>query len=483
MTEEKSGAQISQKAFIQSLVILLVFMIFAGILTRIVPAGEFARIEIDGREVVDPESFSYVDAVNIPVWRWFTAPIEVLGGEDSLTIIVIILFLLMVGAAFAVLDKSGILQAALGKIVKKYGDQKYLLLLIITFFFMALGAFFGIFEEVVPLVPLMIALAYSLGWDTLTGLGMSILATNMGFSAAITNPFTIGVAQKLAELPLFSGAWFRIIIFIVMYAILAIFLTSYAKKIEKDPKASPVYEEDEKGKRHYGKFLVDNLVQNADTTKAIRWIAVFIVLILATLFAAPFVEIISFAALPLVGILFLVGGIGAGFLSGTPSKTVWQAAKEGALGIAPAIPLILMASSIKFIIAQGQVIDTMLHSLASVFTQTSPVLAALLVYVLALVIEIFIASGSAKAFLIIPIILPLADLVDVTRQVAVTAYCFGDGFSNLAYPTNPVLLIVLGLTVVTYGKWMKWLLKLWVWVFIATIAFLALGVMIGYGPF
>ena len=483
MTEEKSGAQISQKAFIQSLVILLVFMIFAGILTRIVPAGEFARLEIDGREVVDPASFSYVDAADYPVWRWFTAPVEVLGGEDSLTIIVIIVFLLMVGAAFAVLDKSGILQAALGKIVKKYGDPKYLLLLIVSFFFMALGAFFGIFEEVVPLVPLMIALSYSLGWDTLVGLGMSILATNMGFSAAITNPFTIGVAQKLADLPLFSGAWLRIIIFIVMYAILAIFLTRYAKKIEKDPTASPVYEEDQQGKSHYGKFLVDKLTKNPDTTKAIRWIAVFLVLILATLFAAPFVEFISFIALPLVGILFLVGGMGAGFLSGTPSRTIYQAAKEGALGIAPAIPLILMASSIKFIIAQGQVIDTMLHSLANVFTQTSPVLAALLVYLLALVIEIFIASGSAKAFLIIPIILPLADLVDVTRQVAVTAYCFGDGFSNLAYPTNPVLLIVLGLTVVTYGKWMKWLLKLWVWVFIATVAFLALGVMIGYGPF
>ncbi len=483
MHQEKSGAQISQKAFIQSLVILLVFMIFAGILTRVIPAGEFARIEIDGREVVDPASFTYVDAPNYPVWRWFTAPIEVLGGEDNLTIIVIILFLLMVGAAFAVLDKSGILQAALGKIVKKYGGQKYLLLLIISFFFMALGAFFGIFEEVVPLVPIMIALSYSLGWDTLVGLGMSILATNMGFSAAITNPFTIGVAQKLAELPLFSGAGFRILIFIVMYAILAIFLTRYAKRIEKDPTASPVYEEDQKGKQHYDKFLVESLAQNVNTGKAIRWIVIFIVLILATLFVAPFVDFISFIALPLVGILFLVGGVGAGFLSGTPSKTVWGAAKEGALGIAPAIPLILMASSIKFIIAQGLVIDTLLHSLAGVFTQTSPVFAALLVYVLALVIEIFIASGSAKAFLIIPIVLPLADLVGVTRQVAVTAYCFGDGFSNLAYPTNPVLLIVLGLTVVTYAKWMKWLLKLWGWVLIATVVFLAIGVMIGYGPF
>jgi uncharacterized ion transporter superfamily protein YfcC len=480
---EKSGAQISQKAFIQSLVILLIFMIFAGILTRVVPAGEFARIEVDGREIVQPDSFTLTKSVDYPIWRWFTAPIEVLGGEDNLTIIVIILFLLMVGAAFAVLDKSGILQAALGNVVKKYGDQKYTLLLVISFFFMALGAFFGIFEEVVPLVPIMIALSYSLGWDTLTGLGMSILATNMGFSAAITNPFTIGVAQKLAGLPLFSGAWLRIIIFIVMYAVLAIFLTRYAKKIEKDPTASPVYEEDLKGKSNYDKFQIDTLASNPNHNKAIRWIIIFVVLILGTLFAAPFVDFISFIALPLVGILFLVGGMGAGFLSGTPSKTIWQAAKEGALGIAPAIPLILMASSIKYIIAQGGVIDTMLHTLANVFTQTSPILAVLLVYLLALVIEIFIASGSAKAFLIIPILLPLSDLVEVTRQVTVTAYCFGDGFSNLAYPTNPVLLIVLGLTVVTYGKWMKWLLKLWVWVFAVTIFFLALGVMIGYGPF
>ncbi|MBT3314091.1 MAG: YfcC family protein [Anaerolineae bacterium] len=481
---EKSGAQISQKAFVQSLVILLIFMIFAGTLTRVIPAGKFARIEVDGREIVQPDSFAFTDRADYPIWRWFTAPMEVLGGEDSLTIIVIILFLLMVGAAFAVLDKSGILQAALSNVVKKYGDQKYTLLLVISFFFMALGAFFGIFEEVVPLVPIMIALSYSLGWDTLTGLGMSILATNMGFSAAITNPFTIGVAQKLAGLPLFSGAWFRIIIFIVMYAILAIFLTRYAKKIEKDPKASPVYEEDLKSKSQYDNFQLDNLAtDNPNLKKAIRWIVIFIVLILTTLFTAPFVEIISFAALPLVGILFLFGGMGAGFLSGTEKKTVWAAAKEGALGIAPAIPLILMASSIKYIIAQGGVIDTMLFKLANVFTQTSPILAALLVYVLALVIEIFIASGSAKAFLIIPILLPLADLVDVTRQVAVTAYCFGDGFSNLAYPTNPVLLIVLGLTVVTYGKWMKWLLKLWIWVFAATVIFLGIGVMIGYGPF
>lgn len=121
---------------------------------------------------------------------------------------------LAVGASFAVLDRSGILRLAIARIVQRFGARKYLLLLAISFVFMLIGALFGIFEEVVPLVPIMLALSYFLGWDSLVGLGMSILATNMGFSAAITNPFTIGVAQKIAGLPLFSGAWLRVLVFI-----------------------------------------------------------------------------------------------------------------------------------------------------------------------------------------------------------------------------------------------------------------------------
>jgi uncharacterized ion transporter superfamily protein YfcC len=235
--EEKSGAQISKKAFVQSLLILLSLMIVAGVLTLIVPTGRYARESIDGRDVIDPDSFQFTERPDYPVWRWFTAPVEVLGGSDGLIIIVIIVFLLMVGSAFAALDKSGILKATVARAVRAFGGRKYLLLSIISLLFMLVGAFFGIFEEVVPLVPLMIALSYSLGWDSLTGLGMSILATNMGFSAAVMNPFTIGVAQELAELPLFSGAWFRIPILVVVYAVLVLFLVRHARSVERDPQA------------------------------------------------------------------------------------------------------------------------------------------------------------------------------------------------------------------------------------------------------
>jgi uncharacterized ion transporter superfamily protein YfcC len=238
--QEKSGARISQKAFIQAAVILFALMMVAGILTRIIPAGEYERVEVAGREVIVPGSFTYIESPDYPVWRWFTAPLEVLVSADSTTVIAIILFILLVGVAFAVMDRSGVLNHAIGLIVQRYGGRKYTLLLIITFFFMALGGFFGIFEEVIPLVPIMIALAYSLGWDSMVGLGMSVLATNVGFSMAIFNPFTIGVAHKIAGLPLFSGAGLRLILFIGVYAMLAVFLNRYARKIDKNMQASPV---------------------------------------------------------------------------------------------------------------------------------------------------------------------------------------------------------------------------------------------------
>jgi uncharacterized ion transporter superfamily protein YfcC len=142
-----------------------------------------------------------------------------------------------------------------------------------------------------------------------------------------------------------------------------------------------------------------------------------------------------------------------------------------------------MAASIKFIVVQGGIMDTILHGAVGAISQADPFVAAIIIYFLALFIELFVASGSAKAFLMMPILLPIADLVGVTRQVAVTAYCFGDGFSNLAYPTNPVLLICLGLTVVSYPRWLKWTAKLWFWVLLVTLAFLGIAVAIRFGPF
>ncbi len=482
--EEKAGAQISRKAFIQSFLILLALMLAAGLLTRLVPAGKYTRVMSGGREVLDPQSFQYATRPDYPIWRWLTAPLEVLAGPDNVTIIIIILFILLVGASFALLDKSGIMKAAVGRIVRRFEGRKYLLLLMFSFFFMFLGAFFGIFEEVVPLIPVMITLSFLLGWDTLTGLGMSILATNMGFSAAITNPFTIGLAQGLGKLPLFSGTWLRIPVFLIIYTLFAIFLVGYAKRVERVPESSPVFAEDQSARKRYDREAILALeTSDPRMGRAMTWFAVSLVLIISVFIAAPFVPAVSSLSLPLVGLLFFVAGLGASLLSGASAKTMLRGAAEGIGGIAPGIPLILMAASVKYIVAQGGIMDTILHSAAGIFSGEGTFLAALMVLVIALVLEVFVSSASAKVFLMLPILFPLGDLVGLTRQTIVLAYCFGDGFTNMIYPTNAVLLISLGLASVSYNKWLKWSLKLWAWVLPVVLVFLAIAVVVHYGPF
>jgi uncharacterized ion transporter superfamily protein YfcC len=348
---------------------------------------------------------------------------------------------------------------------------------------MALGGFFGILEEAVPLVPIIIALSFSLGWDTLTGLGISILATNVGFSTAIFNFFTIGTAQRLADLPLFSGWGPRLVLFLVVYAILAVFLVRHAKKVERKPETSSVYKEDQAERAKFGAFRLDAATANDPRMKrAAIFMGVFFVLILASVMILSWVESLNDLAMPLSGLLFVIGGIGAALIAGV-GRNAWKAILDGFLGIAPAIPLLMMAASVRHIIASGGILDTLLHWAANIFSGTSPFLSALIIYGLTLVLELFVTSGSAKALLVIPILMPLADLVGVNRQIAVSAYTFGDGFSNLVYPTNALLLITLSLTVVPYHKWFKWVLRLWPWVILATVAFLAVAVAINYGPF
>ncbi len=466
---EQTEAQIGRRSFIQSLIILAVLMLLAGLLTRLVPAGSYARITRDGRTLIDPDTFRFIERPHYPIWRWITAPIEVLWSQDGLIVVIIIVFLLMVGAAVAALNRSGILRALVERVARRFRSRKYVLLWVISLLFMLVGAFLGIFEEVVPLVPLMVALAYTMGWDVLVGLGMSVLAANMGFSAAVMNPFSIGVAQKIAGLPPFSGAWLRILFFIAVYLIFAWFLTDYARRVERRQAAASAPPLDSP--------------QTALPGRAMVWFGVFVGLIVLILVGGPILPALSDIALPLVGLLFLIGGAGAARLAGMRGRALWTALVQGAANMAPGIPLILMAVSVKHIVVQGGIMDTLLHTAAAVFVDAGPFWAAMLVYVLALGIEFFVGSASAKAFLIMPILLPLADLVGVTRQVAVTAYCFGDGFSNLAYPSNPVLLIVLGLTAVSYGQWMHWTWKLWAAVMILSVAFLGLATAVGYGPF
>lgn len=490
MQDEELSIKIGKKTFITAVVILAALMMLAGILTQVVPAGSYERVVQEGREVIDPGSFHSIPKADYPVWRWITAPVEVLGGPDGPMVIVIILFIMFVVGAFSLLEGSGVLKAIIYMIVQRFEKRKYLLMSIIVLLFMALGAILGTFEENIALVPIVIALAYSLGWDSLTGLGMSILASCFGFAAAITNPFSIAITQKIAGLPLYSGAAFRIVIFICFFILLDIFLIRYSKKIEKNPQLSPIYKEDSALRAKYSsvyaaeKEMSDYSVKDKKRmNRAIMCFSIFMIFIIASILASTLISEMSDYVMPVIGILFLAGGIISATMAGIDWETGWKTFYKSVIGILPGVVLILMAMSVKFIISQGGIMDTILNKAASIISGTSPYAAIFLVYILILFLEVFIGSSSAKAFLVMPIIAPLSDLIGITRQTSVLAFCFGDGFSNVLYPTNPVLIICLGLTVISYTRWLKWTIKLQLVVATMSCIFLAIAVAIGLGPF
>lgn len=479
---ETAGIRISKKAFFTSAAILLALMLVAGILTAVLPQGSFDRAMVDGRERVVPGSYHALIADRLPVWRYFTAPFEVFTSDEASMVIVIMLYILLIGGTFLVLEKAGVLRYLMSSTVKRYGAQKYKLLAVMVFLFMLCGSTIGIFEEFVTLVPLGVALALSLGWDSLMGIGMTGMAVGFGFAAGTFNPFTVGVAQRVSDLPAFSGIWLRALVFLVIYGLLYLFLYRYAKRIEADPTHSLTYEDDQKRRGRLGTGVDEDVLKNKNIVRAIRVLGLFLLIVLLYIVAGIFVPSLSDYSLIVMAVLFTAGGIVAGAIA-RYGKSVMPDFLSGCLSIAPGLLLILMAMSVKQIIVSGNVIDTLLFYASEAISKAGAYGSALLVYAFVLLMEFFVGSGSAKAVLIMPIIAPLADLVGFTRQSAVLAFIFGDGFTNLFFPTNPVLLIILALTGISYGKWFKWTLKLQVAILVVTAAVLCFSVAIGYGPF
>jgi len=478
MENESRLINITKKSFISVVLILLALIITAGILTYVIPAGEYAR-DILGQIIPDTYSELPLDE-GYPIWRWFTAPFEVLGSSDGISIIMISLFLVILGGTFTLMDKTGGIAVILKRLIARYKDKKYTLLRVVVLAFMLFGAFFGIFEESVALLPIMVLLSLSLGWDTLVGVGMVLLAAGFGFASGITNPFTVGIASEMAGINILSGVGYRILVFITMYLLVSTFLVRYAKKIEKDPSKSLTYVEDQKKVRNFD--VSGSIVYTNEKTiyKAYIWMFSILLVIIIGISVLELISVISLPTIPFMAATFLIGGLIAGYVV---SKDIKFTLKKFALGmgsVAPAVLLIMMAASVKYIIVQGNVMDTILFFLADVLSNQSAVVGILIIYALVLILEFFIGSASAKAYLVIPLLIPLVTLVGYTKELAILAFVFGDGYTNIIFPTNGVLLIGLAIAGVGYGKWFKWTWLLQLMTLGLTILFLIVALFIGY---
>ncbi len=463
--KQEGGLQIGVKSFLTAILVIFVLMIGAYVLTLTVPGGEYARVEdASGNLVIDTEAgFSYVDG-GMPFWKWALSPLLVLSAAGNTTLIAVIAFLLVIGGVFSALEHSGLMKYMLEKMVARFGAVRYRLLAIVLFFFMAMGSLIGSFEECVPLVPIVVALSIKLGWDALTGVGMSLLAVGCGFAAGVCNPFTVGVAQELAGLPMFSGVWLRAVAFVLIYLLLWFFVRSHAKRVERplQNQASLDFEQDVQMDR--GLICFASILGGG----------------MALVLCSAFVPALQGITMIIVAVVFLAAGVVSTLVSGMAGKTMLKTAWDGIISIFPAVLMILMASSIKYTLEEAKVLDTLLHGAVGI-AQTLPSWSVILfVYLIVLVMNFFISSGSAKAFMLIPLIVPLAQVFGISSQLCVMAFAFGDGFSNVLYPTNPVLLISLGLADVSYGKWFRWSFKFQLANLILTSGLLLLGLVIGY---
>ena len=466
MPQEKKGLDISVKSFVTAIVIIFVLMAVTYLLTLIIPGGEYARtVDAGGNTVIDTAAGYRSVEGGLPLWKWLLSPILVLGAEGSGTLIAVIIFLLVIGGVFNALNVCGLMNYMLDKLVHRFGAVRWRLMAVLVFFFMAMGSLVGSFEEVVPLVPIVTSLALGLGWDAVTGLAMSLLAAGCGFAAGVANPFTIGVAQTLAGLPMFSGVWLRLLSFACIYALLLTFIRLHAKRLPQkaeDPAQTIDHKADprmDKGLRLFAAILGTGIV----------------LVLLSGLIPAlrDFTMII-------VAVMFLVAGIVSTLAAGMGGKRLGKAFLQGVTTIVPSILMILMAASIKYTMVEGKILDTLLHGAVTAAGSMSNVELILFIYAICLAMNFFIPSGSAKAFLLIPLIVPLAQIFGLSAQLCIVAFAFGDGFSNVFYPTNPALLISLGLADTGYGAWAKYSWKFQAMNLLLTGALLLLGLAVGY---
>jgi uncharacterized ion transporter superfamily protein YfcC len=483
---------ISVRTYVTAFVVLIALMLAALAMTQLLPTGEFDRETVGGVSEIVPGSYHEVDG-RLPIWQWALAPVLILGSANSLMLIMLIIFLFAIGGAFYALESCGVLTYLITRIALRFEHNNRILLFALPFVFMLLGSLIGSFEETIPLSAIVVALSLRLGWDRFLGLGMSLLAVGCGFAVGIMNPFTVGIAQSIAGLPIFSGVSLRILSFVLVYALLMLFLLKGVRRAERANRqaaggggaAAGGAATMTQGGVERTDALFDASMQaegNPRMRRALRAFVTVLLLGIASIISCSVAPSpgLSDAVFPVTALTFLLCGLIAPPLSGTSARQLGAWFAKGVAAIAPGALLVLMASSISYMLTTGHVLDTLIYHAGNYLADKPGWFAILGIYLLVLLMEFAVASGSAKAFLLMPLLAPLSDIIDLPRQLTVVAYAFGDGFTNVFYPTNPALLIALSICGLSYGQWIRRTWPFLLGLLVLTGAILVCGLAAGY---
>jgi len=386
----------------------------------------------------------------------------------------------VVGGAFAIIQKTGAISVFIHNLALKFGSSKTLRVLLIpvtmTIFSLG-GAIFGMCEETMPFVLIFVPLALSLGYDTIVGVSIPFVGAASGFAGAFFNPFTVGIAQGIAGLPLYSGIGYRMIIWVIGTAIAIIIVMRYASRVLKNPKISPSYEQDLMKKDDLK--LQDIPEEKVVISKKHKFVLyLFLLGMLLLVFG-----ILKFKwYINEIAGLFLALGILSGVLGRLKSKEIAEAFVSGAKDMINAVLIIGCARAILVVAMDGKILDTMLFYMARSISGFHPIISSQMMFICQCVINFFVHSGTAQAALTMPIMAPLGDLVGITRQTSVFAFQLAE-YINPVLPTSGVTMGVLGLAKLSWEKWAKWLIPLLViWVIFAFLSLIP-PVLTRWGPY
>jgi uncharacterized ion transporter superfamily protein YfcC len=452
-------------------VLLFLIMIVAVIATYIVPSGQFGRVidEATGRTIINPADFKFVENTPVGFFGLFRAIPE--GMNKAVDIIFMVVLTL---AGMEIINQTNVLKKAISNLIYAVKGKEILLVIIVSIVFTAIGAFVGWAEGVLMFVPIGVSLAVGMGFDAIVGLQMITLTAGVGFAIGPTNIYTVGVAQGLLGLPLFSGIEFRLIMLLILTPITIWYIVRYAKKVKDNPSASVVSDLN---------LTIDNV--DISDPEPLNMRDKLVILTLLTGFFFAVYGCLNWGwFMKEIGACFTLAGIIGGLIGG---RKLDQIAEDYALGAKKMIYAgitIGLARAILVIIEDGQIIDTIIYYLANLVGSLPTYLSAVGMYIVQIVINTFIPSGSGQAVVTIPILGPLSEMIGSTQQVAVIAYQLGDGFTNRIIPTLAALMAALGMAGgipwTRYAKWTAPIMLIWL---VLGAIFVAIADFMMIGPF
>lgn len=474
---EKTADQVrveKKKRFVQPDAYVLLFFValICAIATYILPAGGFEKIKKGDITLTVPGSFHYIDSNPTSFVDFFTTIQH--GMVKGAPLIFLILF---TSGALAVIEKSGAIDAFLKSTLTRFRNRLLFLIIPVGLLFSVLGTTGIVVNSVIAFIPLGLLIARELKLDPIFGVSLIYLGTYTGWNVPVFAPQTLGLSQRIAKLPLFSGMGYRIIIYLAFLAVTLIYIYLYARKIRKDPTRSIL------GPKSFtSEIVVKGAEVETTVTVSLQQKLILSFAGLSLLGFIVFSQIYKWTENEMAG-LFIFIAIGAGLIARMSANDIALTFIQGCKQMVYGALIVGMARAVGLILEDAKILDTIVNALAQFLEPLSPLAASIGMFTGSAALHFLISSGSGEATVLMPILVPLADLLHITRQVAVQAVIFGEGLVNTINPTSGVLMGILVMSGISYGKWLKFMLPLTAVWFVLSCLFIILGVMINWGPF